>query len=41
MRLHWIQEFIPGMNDQETPFGIHKVVESYIPDDSEDYFLLR
>ena len=39
-------EFIPGMNEQEMPFGIFKVVESYVPEeflkswDREDYALL-
>ncbi len=39
-------EFIPGINEQEIPFGIFEVVESYVPDDflktweKEDYALL-
>ena len=39
-------EFIPGMNEQEMPFGIFKGVESYVPEeflkswDREDYALL-
>ena len=39
-------EFIPGINEEETPFGIFKVVESYVPDEfpktweKEDYALL-
>ena len=39
-------EFIPGINEQEMPFGKFKVIESYVPDEflktweKEDYALL-
>ena len=39
-------EFIPGINEGLTPFGVFKVVESYVPDEfsetreKEDYALL-
>lgn len=39
-------EFIPGMNEQDAPFGVFKVIESYVPGayletwEQEDYALL-
>ena len=39
-------EFIPGINDHATPFGVFTVIESYVPDEyletweQEDYALL-